>query len=165
MFYVIRWMVTHELGRNFSSFQNLALGITWSNSLREHWPLGSTCCKNVFISFFSHLQAFYQASRFRLLACKIFLFLLFLFISVLAVFFFLFFQHELPRMSHEFFHMNWPRMSHELFNTNWTCIIFNTNCHEWATNFSTWIGHEFFSTRITANCVLLLFRWFSGGFQ
>ena len=42
-----------------------------------------------FPPFFYRHWAFYQASRFRLLACKIFLFLLFLFISVLAVFFFL----------------------------------------------------------------------------
>ena len=45
--------------------------------------------KNVFSPFFYRPWAFYQASRFRLLVCKIFLSLLFLFISVLAVFFFL----------------------------------------------------------------------------
>ena len=46
-----------------------------------------------FSPFFYRPWAFYQASRFRLLVCKIFLFLLFLFISVLAVFFLLVVKH------------------------------------------------------------------------
>jgi len=58
-------------------------------------PLGSTCCKNVFISFFSRLQAFYQASRFRLLACKNIFIPFILFISVQRFFFFLFFNTNL----------------------------------------------------------------------
>ena len=39
--------------------------------LQQPRTLGSTCCKNVFPPFCSRLQAFYQASRFRLLVTRV----------------------------------------------------------------------------------------------
>ena len=58
--------------------------------------------KNVFISFFSRLQAFYQALAFQTICRRPFLFILYFFISE-AVFFLLVFLHELPRIGHKFF--------------------------------------------------------------
>ena len=58
--------------------------------------------KNVFISFFSRIYAFYQALAFQTICRRPFLFILYFFISE-AVFFLLVFLHELPRIGHKFF--------------------------------------------------------------
>ena len=52
--------------------------------------------KNVFIFFCSRLQAFYQASRFRPFACKIFLFFLSFLLALARFFFFLFLTRARP---------------------------------------------------------------------
>ena len=71
----------------------------------------STCCKNVFISFFSRIYAFYQASRFRLFAYEIFLFFLFFLLALARFFFFLFFNTNYHELDTNFLHeldINYP---------------------------------------------------------
>jgi len=62
--------------------------------------------KNVFPPFFPSIYAFYQASRFRLLAYEIFLFFLSFLLALARFFFLLVFQHKLPRIGHEFYNIN-----------------------------------------------------------